>query len=1057
MKTIKRIVIGLLITVVVLVGALAAVPFLFKDQLIAETKTIINNNVNAEVDFGSVNLSIFRHFPDLTLALNDFSIKGIDDFQDIRLANADEVALTVDIMTIIRNQPINIKNIELDRPDVHVLVLSDGRANYNIAKPAAGTSTSDSTSTSSEFKIELDKYTISDGKIIYDDESLDTYVEATGINHQGKGAFTSTVYDLTTETEIASLDVNYGGIQYLNRAITQLDAIFNIDQSSNTYTLKDNLLTVNALKLQGDGAIQLKGDDINLDLLVKAPSNDFKDLLSIIPGAYLEGYEDVKATGDFALDAKIEGTYNGSTNSMPAVAANLKVNGANVQYPDLPLGITNIRAQASVNSPNSNMDNLQVDIPDFNLKIGSNPIAGRFQLTKPLSNPTIDTKIDGKLDLAELGQAFPMEGIEQLRGVIVANVEAKTNMKQIESGQYEQVNMSGTMTASDLLYKSSAYPEMALNSVKMDFSPQFVAIDGLDAKLGKSNLRGSGRIDNILAYFSPNATMKGDLNLQSDYFLVDEWMPSSAAATTEPTAGQLDTSSAAPEIFDRFDFKTQLTAKQIDYDRYTIKDASLNGQFTPALFAVESASAKIDDSDIQLSGEVRNGMDYAFNGETLTGNIQIKSNYLDLNYFMELVDENGDIQEPATEEISNEERSEVGIILVPENINMSIAADVKELIYTNMKIKNLDGVLKVANQAVELRDVKGQTLGGDVSFTGLYDTEDPTEPYYGMKLGMNRLKFQEAFQTLNTFQTLAPIGQFLEGIFNTSLSLNGTLGKGMMPNLSTLDATGFLETLDGAIKKYPPLEQLGEKLRIVELKNSINLTNTKNWFEISDGAVEVKPFDLKVDDIPMTIAGRHGLNMEMDYNIKAVIPREKLDNNALSSAIGQSMDVVRQQAQQLGIDLKATESVNVLINLTGTLKNPKFGVSLLGADGKTSLKDVVADKVNSELDKQKEKLGEAVDQEKEKLTKEANKAIDSAKTVLGKEVDALKNKAGAKVDSVLKKQADTLLKKEANKVLDTLLKKDEVDKLKKELEQFNPFKKKKKTEEKKDTSKTGGN
>ena len=50
-----------------------------------------------------------------------------------------------------------------------------------------------------------------------------------------------------------------------------------------------------------------------------------------------------------------------------------------------------------------------------------------------------------------------------------------------------------------------------------------------------------------------------------------------------------------------------------------------------------------------------------------------------------------------------------------------------------------------------------------------------------------------------------------------------------------------------------------------------------------------KPTDVEVDDIPLTIAGKHGLNLEMDYNIKAAIPRERLDNNALTSATGESM------------------------------------------------------------------------------------------------------------------------------------------------------------------------
>lgn len=1036
---------------------MAAIPFLFKDRLVETTKDLINENLNAKVDFGAVGLSLFRDFPNLTLSLKDFEIAGVDDFESIRLASAEEVAVSLDILSVIGGGPIALKNIALDQPDIHILVLANGKANYDIAKPSTTPAQTNPEAAPLEYQIELDQYSIKNGKLIYDDASLNTFVDVSGLDHQGSGAFTATVYDLNTKTNIEGLTVNYGGIAYLNRAKAQLDAIFNIDQSTNTYRLKDNNLIVNALQLVANGMIQMKQDDIILDLDVDAPKNEFKNLLSIIPGAYLKGYEDVKADGQFLLNAKIEGIYNGAQEKMPAFAANLQVSDADVKYPDLPLGISNISAQASINSPGSNLDQMTVDIPKFNLQIGSNPVAGRFQLKKPLSNPTVDTKINGKLDLEELAQAFPVEGLETMTGQIVADIEAKASMKEIDQGDYENVNMKGAFQAQNVLYKNSAYPAIQVNQIDMNLSPKYVAIEEMDMKLGKSDIKGNGRIDNILAYFSPNTTMRGQLKVNSDYFLVDEWMPAAAETTAEPSAGQLDTSNTASsemEVFDRFDFSVDAQAKEIVYDQYTLKNSALVGSFQPNALDIRQAATQIDESDINMNGQINNLMDYVYKGETLKGKVNINSNYLNLNPFMTIVESAEGTSTPTNSaEPSEAELAENGVILVPENIKVDINANVKDLLYTNMKIKNLAGLLKVDQQAVELREVKGNTLGGAVTFNGLYDTEDPKEPYYGMKLSLDKLNFQEAFKTLNTFQLLAPIGQFIEGIMNTSLSLDGTLGKGMMPNLNTLNAAGFLETIDGTIKKYPPLEKLGDKLRIIELKSGLAIENTKNWLEINNGMVEVKPFDFKVDDIPMTIAGKHGLTQTMDYNIKATIPKNKIDNNALSDAIGQSLSVVRQQASKLGIQIDEAESIDVMINLTGTIKDPQFKIQLLGADGQTSVKEVVANKVQEEVDKQKEKLGQVVEEEKEKLTQKADQVIDSAKTVLNQKVDDLKKEAGSKVDSLIKKKADTLLKKEASKVLDTLLKNTEIDKVKQELEKFNPFKKKKKTTP--DTTKTG--
>ena len=57
------------ITLVVIIGVLAAIPFLFKDKIIAAVKTAANENLTATLDFKDVNISVFRHFPKLSVGL----------------------------------------------------------------------------------------------------------------------------------------------------------------------------------------------------------------------------------------------------------------------------------------------------------------------------------------------------------------------------------------------------------------------------------------------------------------------------------------------------------------------------------------------------------------------------------------------------------------------------------------------------------------------------------------------------------------------------------------------------------------------------------------------------------------------------------------------------------------------------------------------------------------------------------------------------------------------------------------------------------------------------
>lgn len=54
----KKIFLSLVIILVILIGAAIALPFIFKDKIIAKVKSEINNNINATVNFGEFDLSV---------------------------------------------------------------------------------------------------------------------------------------------------------------------------------------------------------------------------------------------------------------------------------------------------------------------------------------------------------------------------------------------------------------------------------------------------------------------------------------------------------------------------------------------------------------------------------------------------------------------------------------------------------------------------------------------------------------------------------------------------------------------------------------------------------------------------------------------------------------------------------------------------------------------------------------------------------------------------------------------------------------------------------------
>lgn len=1050
-KILKRLLLALGVLLLLFIGTALAIPYFFKDEILAKAKEAANANLNAKVDFSDANLSMLSTFPNLGLSVDNFTLEGIDTFAGVKLADIKKMTLVLDFWSVWNGMdPIQIKSVNVDQAKIHVLVTKEGAANYNVAKPSDDTTTTETT----DFKIDLEDYRISNSSLIYDDASVGAYVAAKGINHNGSGDLTAMIYDLDTETDIDSLTVTYGGISYLSNAKTALDAIFNIDQNTSKYTLKDNDLLVNALHLQADGWVQLpNADDVLMDLKFNAPENDFRNLFSIIPGAYLAGYEKVKVDGKFALNGEVKGTYNAATEQMPAFKINLGVDNGRVKYPDLPLSIANINAKGSIASPGSDLDKMLIDFSKFALKIGSNPIDSRFVLKTPMSDPDIDAKVKGVLNLGELAKAFPMEGLEDLRGKITADVVMRARQSQIEKQQYESVDMRGNARVEGMAYQGAGLPMVTIQDAQMSFSPQFVDLARFVGKLGKSDIQASGRVNNILAYFSPNKTMTGNLTARSHYFDANEWIPAEESSST-PTAASLSgtgTTMASAEIFDRFDFGIDGQVDKLVYDKYTLLNTVAKGQISPNRMNISSAATQIDDSDIAVNGTITNVFDYLFKGGTLGGEVNLSSKKLNLNQFM--TDFAG---APSTAPAAEAPAEEYGVILVPDNIKVNVNANVGQVQYTNMTLDNIKGHLEVADKAVELHDVSANTLGGTMGFAGLYDTKNEKNPLFNMRLDMSKMDFQKTFKTFNSFRILAPIGAFINGIFNTSLVLKGNLKDNMMPDLATVDAKGFLETVNGVVKGFKPLEALGQALDIAEIKKDLTL-NTKNWVVIRDGGIDVNAFDVKVKDIQMTIAGRHTINQDIDYTVKLKVPKKYLEQNPAGKLAATGWKQLKQQASKVGLTLQESEFVNVLVNLTGNVTSPKTQFNLLAPDGQTVATDAVKNAVDAELDAQKKKLEEEAKKkmaEAEAKAKDlAGKAADSIRNAAQREIEKKKAELEAKAKEKIAKEiggkvADTLGKKAQEKlgnVLDKGKTQEEVDKVKNELEKFNPFKKKKPT------------
>ena len=537
----------LALIVLILIIGLFSIPFLFKGKIVEMAKTEINNSVNADVNFGEFDLSIFSSFPNLAFTINNLSVIGTDTFAGDTLAYINKMSLVVDLMSVMGNN-IKVRAIELNQPVIHAIALKDGTANWDIAPEDTTAATTEETpedTSSSNFNLALKRLQITDATISYRDDDLGVSTTLKHMDLTLKGDMSLAKTTLEIVSAIKEVGFTYEGVDYLTKANLTMDVKIGADMDNWVYTFEDNKFTINDLPLSFDGEVAMPTDDISMDLSFGIKDSPFKQLLSLIPALYMNDFSGLKASGTFSFDGKLKGIYNDSL--MPGYDINLGINNGSFQYPDLPKAVKNMAMDLNIkNLDSADINKTVVNLKKFHLEMAGNPVDAKLISKNLLVDPYINAFVKGTVDLGSVKDIMPLDSME-LNGIISADLSMKGNLSALEEERYEDFQADGNLGIKNMVYKSADMPGTTISDMSMAFSPAFVALKNFDAKVGKSDLHANGRIDNLLQYYFKDDTLSGNFNLNAGYFDVNEWMSDDETATTE-TATTSDTASSGEEL-----------------------------------------------------------------------------------------------------------------------------------------------------------------------------------------------------------------------------------------------------------------------------------------------------------------------------------------------------------------------------------------------------------------------------------------------------------------------------------------------------------------------------
>ncbi len=564
-------------------------------------------------------------------------------------------------------------------------------------------------------------------------------------------------------------------------------------------------------------------------------------------------------------------------------------------------------------------------------------------------------EFDGFMQLAEAGQQYdltfktPTSSFKNFLGLIPA--QYSSNLKEVKtSGDFTVVGFAKGLYSDKTVPKfnieiasnnaSFQYPNLpkSVKNIIIDtkiinetgvMNDTYVNLDKLSFQIDQDVFNAKATIKNVAENALVNAALKGTINLSN----LTKAYP---IKLDKPLTGILKTDVTTAfdmQSVEKSDYARIRNAGTIDLTGFnytdengkTMKISRASVSFDPSRVNLKQFNATTGKTDLAVTGVLENFYGFVFKNQELKGNFNLNSNQLAVSDFM-------------TSEADTKKQTKASEAMkIPAFLNCSLTAKANTVLYDNLVLKNVSGKIIVKDQKATLENGKTAIFGGLITFNGDVSTKEKISKF-NMDLSMNGVDIQQTFTQLEMMKNIAPIAGVINGKLNSKIKVSGNLNsKEMTPDLKSItgDLLGQLLSTTVNSSNSTMLTALDNKLGFIDLKK-LNLNDLKAELTFKDGKVNVKPFDIKYQDIKATIGGTHGFDQLMNYNVKLDVPSKYLGTE-INNLIGKLTPT----------DAKKFETIPINAILTGNFKNPNIT---------TDVKQTTTTLVTNLVKQQKDKL-----------------------------------------------------------------------------------------------------
>ena len=492
-------------------------------------------------------------------------------------------------------------------------VNAEGKANWDIMIPSDTTEMKTEETPvetkeepGSETAIAFNNIEVRNLMLNYQDEQAQTFARIDAVNMALQGNLSETNTILNVLLKLKNIYLRQGKSVWVNNTDFNWQAEIGANLKELQFDIKKNDMSLNDLKLDLTGNIDIDDDKYTMDLNLNAPDTKFESLLALIPKDFQKEIEGVKTSGEFQLSLSAKGEYY--ENHLPTFDLRFNILNANLKYPDLPESVEKINLKLAVTNPGGTIAQTKADLSTLTFTVANNPFSMNLLVVNP-DDPTLKGGMKGVINFESLKKALPLKDIT-LNGILTTDLSFDGKYQYIEKEQYEKFTANGKIALQNVLFKNADFPAgISVPSGEVTITPARLNLKDLKVKINSSDFALVGYLANYLPYVFKDQTLKGNFTLNSNKIDLNEFMANMTtskadtmqAATTQSSAPAEETSSvlAIPKNIE-LAFGTNI--KEILFDSLVINSVKGNIETSGGIATLKNLSMDMLNGNLIMNG-----------------------------------------------------------------------------------------------------------------------------------------------------------------------------------------------------------------------------------------------------------------------------------------------------------------------------------------------------------------------------------------------------------------------------------------------------------------------